>query len=282
MAKNNLLSEQLAYIGVSCTPTHLHLCSYNAESICMKDGKDIDSLIPYLNKNAINWIQIHGFQNTEVIQHVCQNFNVDFLTIQDILNSDHQTKIEQHDTYNVVILKLLFSNDDGYVPQQIAIVQGGNYLLTFMEKETDFLNDINTALEKNVLIILSRQSDFLLSVILNSVMASFISIISELEDGLEDLEEQLLSPEQADMLGIENQPRIGNFCVCFLVICAPLLDTEGLDICWRGYRHTSKASPYLWLSLRTPPVRPALCVQISQSYLRNHSLWVQGECKILI
>ena len=70
MAKNNLLSEQLAYIGVSCTPTHLHLCSYNAESICMQDGKDIDSLIPYLNKNAINWIQIHGFQNTEVIQHV--------------------------------------------------------------------------------------------------------------------------------------------------------------------------------------------------------------------
>ena len=204
MAKNNLLSEQLAYIGVSCTPTHLHLCSYNAESICMKDGKDIDSLIPYLNKNAINWIQIHGFQNTEVIQHVCQNFNVDFLTIQDILNSNHQTKIEQHDTYNVVILKLLFSNDDGYVPQQIAIVQGGNYLLTFMEKETDFLNDINTALEKNVLKIRNRQSDFLLSVILNSVMASFISIISELEDGLEDLEEQLLSPEQTDMPGIEN------------------------------------------------------------------------------
>ena len=93
MAKNNLLSEQLAYIGVSCTPTHLHLCSYNAESICMKDGKDIDSLIPYLNKNAINWIQIHGFQNTEVIQHVCQNFNVDFLTIQDILNSDHQNEL---------------------------------------------------------------------------------------------------------------------------------------------------------------------------------------------
>ena len=58
MAKNNLLSEQLAYIGVSCTPTHLHLCSYNAESICMQDGKDIDSLIPYLNKNS--WFSEYG------------------------------------------------------------------------------------------------------------------------------------------------------------------------------------------------------------------------------
>lgn len=204
MTKNNLLSEQLAYIGGSRTPTHLHLCSYNAEHICMQDGKDIEELAPYLNKNAINWIQIHGFQNTEAIQHICQYFNVDFLTIQDILNSNHQTKIEQHDTYNVVILKLLSSNDDIYMPQQIAIVQGGNFLLTFIEKETDFLNDINAALEKNVLKIRNRQSDFLLSVILNSVMASFISIISELEDGLEDLEEQLLSPDQDEVPGIES------------------------------------------------------------------------------
>lgn len=200
MAKNNLLSEQLAYIGVSCTPTHLHLCSYNAESICMQDGKDIDSLIPYLNKNAINWIQIHGFQNTEVIQHVCQNFNVDFLTIQDILNSNHQTKIEQHDTYNVVILK-------------------------------------------NVLKIRNRQSDFLLSVILNSVMASFISIISELEDGLEDLEEQLLSPEQTDMPGIENiQQYRRNFRVikkCILPLkeeISKLLHTTDNDLLHKASR----------------------------------------------
>lgn len=204
MTKNNLLSEQLAYIGASRTPTHLHLCSYNAESICMRDGKDMDDLLPYLNPNAINWIQIHGFQNTEVIQRVCQHFNVDFLTMQDILNSNHQTKIEQHDTYNVVILKLLSIKDGIYMPQQIAIVQGGNFLLTLIEKETDFLNDIKTALEKNVLKIRNRQSDFLLSVILNSVMASFISIISGMEEGLEDLEGQLLSPVQADMPGIEN------------------------------------------------------------------------------
>lgn len=204
MAKNNLLSEQLAYTGASHTPTHLHLCSYNAEAISMQDGKDMDDLVPFLNENAVNWIQIHGFRNTETIQQVCQYFNVDFLTMQDILNSNHQTKIEQHDAYNVVILKLLSPDAGGYLPQQIAIVQGRNFLLTFIEKETDFLNDINTALKKNVLKIRNRQSDFLLSVILNSVMASFISIISALEDGLEDLEEQLLSPDRTDVTGIEN------------------------------------------------------------------------------
>ena len=28
--KNNLLSEKLIYTGDSLTPTHLHLCTYNA------------------------------------------------------------------------------------------------------------------------------------------------------------------------------------------------------------------------------------------------------------
>ena len=56
------------------------------------------------------------------------------------------------------------------------------------------------------------------------------------------------------------------------MICAPLLDTEGLDICWRGYRHTSKASPYLWLSLRTPLVRPALCVQ--SFHFQSKFFWI--------
>ena len=40
-----------------------------------------------------------------------------------------------------------------------------------------------------------------------------------------------------------------------------LLDAGGFVMGGGGPRHTSKASPYLWLSLRTPPVRPALCVQ---------------------
>ena len=33
MTKNNLLSEKLNYTGISQTPTHLHLCSYNPEGV---------------------------------------------------------------------------------------------------------------------------------------------------------------------------------------------------------------------------------------------------------
>lgn len=206
MTKNNLLSEKLNYTGASETPTHLHLCSYNAEEMQTCKGEELDDILPFMRENCLNWIQVHGLQNTDRIHRICKYFNIDFLTVQDILNSDHLTKIEEHDLYNVVILKQLSATgNDEFLPQQLCIVQGKDFVLTFAEKETDFFNEINTAIEKNVLKIRSRQSDFLLSVILNSVMASFMSIISDMEDRLEDLEEQFLSLSSS---GPDAQPGI--------------------------------------------------------------------------
>lgn len=206
MTKNNLLSEKLNYTGASETPTHLHLCSYNAEEMQTCKGEELNEILSSIKENHINWIQVHGLQNTETVHQLCRHFDIDFLTIQDILNSNHLTKIEEHDTYNVVILKQLLATErNEFLPQQLCIVQGKDFVLTFAEKETDFFNEINAAIEKNVLKIRSRQSDFLLSVILNSVMASFMSIISEMEDNLEDLEELFLSPLSATT---EAQPGI--------------------------------------------------------------------------
>ena len=124
---------------------------------------------------------------------------------QDILNAEHLTKIEEHDTYNVVILKQLSVDEENtYTPQQLCIVQGSNFVLTFMEHDSDFFNEIHTALKNNTLKIRNRQSDFLLSVMLNSVMASFMSIISRMEDQLEDMEESLLSPQTRSGLKLED------------------------------------------------------------------------------
>lgn len=144
-------------------PTHRHETKQPAERTAEIHGKSIHShppaplqlwlrggrsfllpnlqaLQPLLKDNAVNWVQIHGLQDAETIRELCQHFGIDFLTTQDILNADHQTKIEIHDTYNLVIIKQLIPlDDDEYQPQQLCIVQGTNYVLTFAETDTDFL-----------------------------------------------------------------------------------------------------------------------------------------------
>ena len=78
-------------------------------------------------------------------------------------------------------------------------------MLTFLEQETDFFDDINAALRNDVLKIRSRQTDYLLSVLLNSIMTNYISTISSIDDALEDLEEELLTITDENDIGIQIQ-----------------------------------------------------------------------------
>ena len=209
--KNNLLSEKLIYTGDSQTPTHLHLCTYNATEMQEKSGDTFPSVKDTLDNARINWLQVHGLKNTEAIREICTHFEIDFLVLQDILNSNHPTKIEEHDRYIVLIMKIFIPNThkeselDELLQQQVCIILGSNYVLTFLEKETDFFDDVNSALRNDVLKIRSRQTDYLLSVLLNSVMANYISTISSIDDALEDLEEELLTITDENDIGVQIQ-----------------------------------------------------------------------------
>lgn len=207
--KNNLLSEKLVYTGRSTSPTHLQLCSYNSTELQEAEGNTFKAVGEAINNDRLNWLRVSGFKNTETVRDVCEHFEIDFLVLQDILNDNHPTKIEEHDNYNVVILKIFHfddANEQGEMKQQqLCLIQGTNYVLSFLEYDTPFFDDIASAIHNNVLKIRGRQSDYLLSVLLNSVMANYIHIVSSIDDNLEDLEEELLKITNADDIGMQIQ-----------------------------------------------------------------------------
>lgn len=210
--KNNLLSEKLVYTGDSVTPTHLHLCTYNATEMQEVSGDTFQAVKNTLDNKKINWLQVHGMKNTETIREICSHFEIDFLVLQDILNANHPTKIEEYEKHIVLITKLFSPNEHkdenelgGLLQQQVCLVLGNNYVLTFLEKETDFFDDVSSALRNDILKIRSRQSDYLLSVLLNSVMGNYTFTISSIDDSLEDLEEELLTITNGDDIGIQIQ-----------------------------------------------------------------------------
>jgi len=149
--------------------------------------------------------------DTETIRQICTHFEIDFLILQDILNAEHPTKIEEHENYIVLITKIFHpyeKKEDELCElqqQQVCIILGHNFVLTFLENETDFFDDISAALRNNILKIRSRQTDYLLSVLLNSVIGNYITIVSSIDDSLEDLEEELLTISEGKDIGIQIQ-----------------------------------------------------------------------------
>lgn len=205
---NNLLSERLSYNGSSKTVTQMHLCTYSEESVEETHARKFSTINEKIKPGAINWLQVRGFDNTETVRQVCEHFEIDFLVMQDILNVKHPTKIEEHERYTVLILKVFGYNRKGDLSQQqISIIQGTDYVLTFAENKTDFFDNVTEAIRGNVLKIRTRQSDYLLSVLLNNVMGNYTATISEVDDALEDMEEELLTITDKTDIGIQIQER---------------------------------------------------------------------------
>ena len=192
--KNNLLSEKLIYTGKSLTPTHLHLCSYSSTDKVEVTGDSFAAVAGSLSDSRTNWLQVHGLKDTETIREVCNHFGIGFLVLQDILNIKHPTKIEEHDHYTVMIMKIFSSGktENEFRQQQVCLIHGQGFVISFMEGESGFFGEVVAAIQSNVLKIRERASDYLLSVLLNSVMGNYIAIVTGIDDALEELEEKLL------------------------------------------------------------------------------------------
>ena len=89
--------------------------------------------------------------------------------------------------------------------QQICLILGDNYILTFLENETEFFDNVYRAIKSDILKIRSRQTDYLLSILLNNVMGNYTAIITSIDDQLEDLEEELLTISNNKDIGFQIQ-----------------------------------------------------------------------------
>lgn len=200
--KNNLLNETLSYNGEIQKPTIIELISYSPEGVSTHKKKEWQGESVQFNENLTYWVRVDGLTNPNLIQQITNHIDLDFLSAQDIMNINHSPKIEEFEDFVLVIMKyFLKSEDEGYMPFQISLVLGENYLISFSEQAHLFMDDIFNALKNDVLRIRHRGADYLLSVIINGIIANHTTALLELNDSLDDLEDELLMIKNSTNFG---------------------------------------------------------------------------------
>ena len=167
-----------------------------------------DEVLSEVGKGGKIWLQVHGLLDAGSIKRICDYFHISFLTTQDILNTGHQPKIEDDGTYITAILRMYKDGDaekDGWQEFNVSIVLGEDFVLTFMETENDYFEDVAEAISKNVFKIREHASDYLFSVLLNSVISNYVLLSGKIDDSLEELGSGLMTGVVEDDLGIRLQ-----------------------------------------------------------------------------
>lgn len=172
----------------------VEVIQYDHQSMEEAKSDNITNFNQSSKKFKVNWINIDGLQRTELIETLGAKFELHALLLEDILNTGQRPKTEDYGVYLFTVLKMISYNDlrDKIEIEQVSIVIGDNYLLSFQEQDGDVFEPVRNRLRNSKGKIRSFGPDYLAYTLLDAVVDNYFVVLEKLDEKIEALEEELL------------------------------------------------------------------------------------------
>jgi magnesium transporter len=178
----------------------INFFNYNEEQFQEKKVEKVEECFSLIKDNAVNWINIDGLHDTETIKKIGKEFAIHPLVLEDIVNTAQRPKCEVFDDYIFVVLKMLLYDEDNRAIKidQVSLICGSNYVISFQEMVGDVFNPIRERIRNGKGRLRKMGSDYLAYVLLDVIIDNYFLILEKLAERIEELEDELVtnpSPE---------------------------------------------------------------------------------------
>ncbi|MEX1002879.1 MAG: magnesium/cobalt transporter CorA [Crocinitomicaceae bacterium] len=161
------------------------------------DEKSVDELADLAaakENQTVSWVNVDGIHNASIIKNIGELFEIDALVLEDIMNTGHRPKVEEHENFTFIIIKMLHYNEqeEHIESEQVSIVLGKTFVISFQEKEGDVFDPIRDRIRKALGRVRQKGTDYLAYTLIDIIIDNYFNIIEILGDELEELEVQVL------------------------------------------------------------------------------------------
>ena len=169
------------------------LMQYNETHIVEKVITDISELASCIDSPFISWINVDGLHSSSVIEKIGAVFSIHPLTLEDIINTDQRPKFEDYDNYIVVMMKMLYYENE-LNSEQLSIVLMKNTVITFQENHgSDAFEPIRKRLIESKGRTRKFGADYLCYSLIDAVVDSYFSLLEIVGDKIEFMDEELIN-----------------------------------------------------------------------------------------
>jgi magnesium transporter len=180
----------------------ISIFEYDEKDVKELEVKSIDDYIPSKNTTATIWIDIDGIHKIDMIEKVARQFSFHPLILEDIVNTEQRPKMEDFDQNIFLVLKMLDYDDEkeSIKIEQVSLVLGKNYVISFLEQEGDVFASIKNRIRKGKGRIRDMKADYLAYSLLDAVVDQYFLILDKLGGKVESLEEKVVAHPHPEVL----------------------------------------------------------------------------------
>jgi magnesium transporter len=186
------------------------LYEYDDENFSFKEINNVEEILTEEKPNFVKWINIDGLHDIDVIKKIGDYYNLHPLLLEDILHTDQRPKAEDYDSYIYIVLKMLKYNDNSSEVnvEQVSIILGNNFVISFQESVGDVFNPVRERLKNHKGKIRTMKADYLCYALLDAIVDQYFVILEKLGEDLAFIEEELLvNPEPSTLQKIHKLKR---------------------------------------------------------------------------
>lgn len=177
--------------------------AYNADELVEKELEGVEECLTFREKPGMKlWVNVDGLFQIDVIEKLGKCFNIHPLTLEDVLNTGQRPKMEDYETYIYSILKMLLFDEktEEIVMDQVSIILGPDYILSFQEREGDVFKPVRERLKNPGSRLRKSGVDYLAYALIDAVIDNYFLILEKSGEQIEELEDSLISAPRPETL----------------------------------------------------------------------------------
>jgi len=177
------------------TDSPLSIIHYDRDSYKFSMGNTQEECAACRDLTGVTWINVDTVSDADTLKSLADSYGLHSLTLEDIANTGHRVKYEDFGRYVLIILKMLEYNADtrSIDAEQLSIVMGENFLLTFQETPGDFFGGLRNEIKLSDSIVRKMGPDYLACRIIDIIVDNYFGTMEKFGDEIEDKEDELVA-----------------------------------------------------------------------------------------
>lgn len=190
-------------------PVSLRAFVYDAHSLDEPTLAGIDDVPQLLDCGRKVWLDVSGLGSEDVLRKLGEFFRIHPLALEAVVNVPQRPKIEEYDEHLLLITQMVRATNATHIEhEQVSILLGKNYVVTFQERCGDVFDPVRARLRRGGGPIRKLGSDYLAYALIDAVIDGYYPVLEKLGDALEDLEKEIVEqPRPANLQIIHRAKR---------------------------------------------------------------------------
>jgi len=175
---------------------------YDSTEVSESEITNIEDLAKYKDSKAVTWINVSGVHDVKLVEKIGEIFNIHPLVLEDIVNTSQRTKIEISPDYAFMVFKALEYKEETaeIIPEQLSLILGKNFLLSFQERPGDPYDPIRQRIRASAGRLRKSGPDFLAYSLIDASVDQYFLVLEALAEKIEMLEDRLVADPQRELL----------------------------------------------------------------------------------